>query len=77
MLLGIWQCREHVLDVITRHRCALMALLQRRRQERPAYDDLASRLVDDAVVVRAEADLRWLDLCEERLTAQSKEKGRR
>jgi hypothetical protein len=27
-------------------------------------------MVRDALVVRAEADLRWLDLCEARLTAR-------
>jgi DNA-binding PadR family transcriptional regulator len=32
-------------------------------------DSLASLLVADALVVRAEADLRWLDLCESRLVA--------
>jgi DNA-binding PadR family transcriptional regulator len=32
---------------------------------------LASRLVTDALVVRAEADLRWLDLCESRIVAAS------
>jgi hypothetical protein len=26
----------------------------------------------DALIVRAEADLRWLDLCEERLLARQK-----
>jgi hypothetical protein len=30
-------------------------------------ESLAARLVTDALVVRAEADLRWLDLCESRL----------
>jgi hypothetical protein len=28
-------------------------------------------MVADALVVRAEADLRWLDLCEERLTERA------
>jgi DNA-binding PadR family transcriptional regulator len=44
-----------------------------RSSRRPAeaggngHDDLAAELVADALVVRAEADLRWLDLCEARL----------
>jgi DNA-binding PadR family transcriptional regulator len=58
---------EHALDVITRQRTALMQALQRAR--RTAVDDtVAAAMVADALVVRAEADLRWLDLCEERLT---------
>ena len=30
-------------------------------------DDVAALLVTDALIVRAEADLRWLDLCESRI----------
>jgi hypothetical protein len=30
---------------------------------------VAAALVTDALVVRAEADLRWLDMCESRVTA--------
>jgi DNA-binding PadR family transcriptional regulator len=59
---------EHALAVITRHRTALFALLQLRRRERGGGQaSLADQLVGDALVVRAEADLRWLDLCEARL----------
>ena len=52
-----------------------MTLLQGRRlatAKRAARgsDPLVERLVVDALVVRAEADLRWLDLCEERLLAE-------
>lgn len=74
VLLAIEMGSEQGLAVITRQRGAVMALLQRRRQERPAAheDDMAAALVHDAVVVRAEADLRWLDLCEERLLAAVK-----
>jgi hypothetical protein len=74
MLMAIEHGPEHALEVLTRHRTALLALLQLRRRENrndPARrDDLASALVADALVVRAEADLRWLDLCESRLTNQ-------
>ena len=73
MLMAIEHGPEHALAVITRHRTALLALLQLRRRERrddaTRPDDLAAALVADALVVRAEADLRWLDLCESRLTA--------
>jgi DNA-binding PadR family transcriptional regulator len=67
---------EHALAVITSHRTALLSLLQQRRREQRAeqpHPDLATDFVRDALVVRAEADLRWLDLCEARLTGR---KGR-
>jgi DNA-binding PadR family transcriptional regulator len=63
----------HALHVITEQRTALLALLQgHRRASRAAADDDASAMVRDALVVRAEADLRWLDLCEARLHAAPK-----
>ena len=69
VLLAIEHGPDHALTVVTRHRTALLSLLQqRRRADGAAPDSLAARLVADALVVRAEADLRWLDLCESRLT---------
>ena len=73
-LMAIERDRTHALGVITKHRTALTQLLQLRRRERRALatgESLASALVTDALVVRAEADLRWLDLCEARLAAPS------
>lgn len=76
VLMAIGHGSDHALGVITRQRAALLALLQTRRRERRATapdetaataDVIASALVADALVVRAEADLRWLDLCEARL----------
>jgi DNA-binding PadR family transcriptional regulator len=74
VLLAIANDRIRALTVITNQRNALMTLLQSRRRataKRAARgsDPLVERLVVDALVVRAEADLRWLDLCEERLLA--------
>ncbi len=40
---------------------------ERRRAQ--SGEALAAALVADALVVRAEADLRWLDLCESRIAA--------
>jgi DNA-binding PadR family transcriptional regulator len=69
VLMAIERGREHALSVITRQRTALFALLQRhRRLSTDTPSSLAARLVADALVVRAEADLRWLDLCESRIT---------
>jgi hypothetical protein len=74
VLLAIVHGREHALEVITRQRNALMTLLQQRRRgirrRGAAPPSLASVLVGDALVVRAEADLRWLDLCEQRLLSE-------
>lgn len=70
VLLAIEHGPHHALGVLTRQRTALLALLQQRRREGragAAGELLAQRLVADALVVRAEADLRWLDLCESRL----------
>ena len=77
MLMAIELGPEHGLDVITKHRTALTALLQRRRRASTgatgahgdSHEGLAAALVADALIVRAEADLRWLDLCEARLLA--------
>jgi len=66
----------HAIDVITEQRTALLAQLQGHRREQRASaadDDDVTAMVRDALIMRAEADLRWLDLCEARMTAQ---KGR-
>ncbi|MEO6317310.1 MAG: PadR family transcriptional regulator [Acidimicrobiales bacterium] len=69
VLLAIEQGPDHALDLVTRQRTALTRLLQaRRRSTRPGLQlDLAAALVADALVARAEADLRWLDACEARI----------
>lgn len=73
VLLAIEHGPDHALGVVTRQRTALLSLLQQRRREgRAGSTTLASRLVADALVVRAEADLRWLDLCESRLDHERK-----
>ncbi len=81
MLMAIELGPEHGLDVITKHRTALTSLLQRRRRTASsstnppgtsAGEQLAAELVADALIVRAEADLRWLDLCEARLLTANK-----
>ncbi len=78
VLMAIEHGPKHALDVLTRQRTALLTLLQLRRRDsrdKPARNgesELAHRLVADALVVRAEADLRWLDLCESRLLDAAK-----
>lgn len=71
VLMAVDHGVDHALDVITHQRSALTALLQQRRRDRPGGGDPALAMAADALVVRAEADLRWLDLCERRLTRRS------
>ncbi|MEO6988896.1 MAG: PadR family transcriptional regulator [Aquihabitans sp.] len=57
--------------VIADHRHALLSRLQHlRREQRDTPEmtaSLAHHLVTDALVARLEADLQWLDRCEQRL----------
>ena len=74
VLLAVSAGKKQALEVIDRQRHAVMALLQYHRHKPPApaaskpgSSPLAQAMVNDALVARAEADLRWLDRCEERL----------
>lgn len=77
VLLAMHTADDMGLEVITRQRTALTEMLAARRQaarRRSARRDagaqsLAGALVNDALVFRAEADLRWLDACEARALA--------
>lgn len=72
VLLAVSQGRDQALAVIDRQRTAVLALLQARRPrpgDRSEERSLAQELVEEALVARAEADLRWLDRCEQRLLA--------
>jgi DNA-binding PadR family transcriptional regulator len=60
-------------EVIQAQRVGIVEGLQAHRRRLRAQgggaDGLVGHLVVDALVLRMEADLRWLDLCEERLLA--------
>ncbi|MEY3656314.1 MAG: hypothetical protein RL114_672 [Actinomycetota bacterium] len=62
---------EFALKVVEKHRSVLTTLLQERRQHMRSNSEtsdwLAMQLVNDALMFRAEADLRWLDQCESRI----------
>ncbi len=78
VLLAITHSNDRGLEVITQQRDALLVLLQRRQRAttRKAVSgdgSIVEELVRDALIVRAEADLRWLDLCEERVLARAKQ----
>jgi DNA-binding PadR family transcriptional regulator len=71
VLLALGTASVDALEVIQAQRTGIVEALlaQRRRLRADAHsgDGLVGRSVVDALIVRPEADLRWLDLCEERL----------
>lgn len=81
VLMAVGAGRDEALRVVTHQRTVLLTHLQRIRRERTAAgaeaaeasadadDRLAVRLVSEALIARAEADLRWLDTCETHLLA--------
>ena len=80
VLMAIEHGHQHGLRVVTRQRTELLALLQRKRRERTAAGDtggLAAELVTEALMARAEADLRWLDRCEAALVEQQSNRTKR
>jgi hypothetical protein len=71
VLMAVGAGHAQALQVVTSQRTMLLAHLQQVRRGRAADDgDLAARLVTEALVARAEADLRWLDSCETHLLAE-------
>lgn len=75
VLMAIDHDSVHALHVVTHHRTVLVQLLQAKRRERKALagvdSSLAAQMVTEALVARAEADLRWLDMVEARLGAKT------
>jgi DNA-binding PadR family transcriptional regulator len=72
--MGVITRQRTALTRILQERRRAGAATRRHRSRRSAVADvtgareeLAAQMVTDALVVRAEADLRWLDLCEARL----------
>lgn len=77
VLMAIDHGRDHALAVVTRQRSVLLGLLQAKRRERKKSDESSSaaRLVTEALVLRAEADLRWLDAVERQIGGKVKDHG--
>jgi DNA-binding PadR family transcriptional regulator len=74
VLLAVGRGGSEALALIDDQRSAMLAALQtaRRQQRRRAEgDDAADYLAHDALLTRLEADLVWLDRCEERVRAAS------
>jgi DNA-binding PadR family transcriptional regulator len=81
VLVAIGRGGADALAVIDEQRSALLLALQmgRRRQRARTRDDAtAERLAHDAVLTRLEADVTWLDRCEEavRVTMPKTRRGR-
>jgi DNA-binding PadR family transcriptional regulator len=70
VLVAIEVDPARAIDVITTQRTALFERLQGFRRSTHVNGDLAAALVAEALIARAEADLRWLDTCEARLRAE-------
>ena len=69
VLMAIDHGPRHALQVVTHQRSVLLGLLQAKRRERKHGDEAspAALLVTEALVLRAEADLRWLDSVERQI----------
>ena len=60
-------------DVIEAQRAGLLSVMRMHRRRLQASDgDLLSTLLYDALISRVESDLRWLDVCEQRLSTLPK-----
>jgi DNA-binding PadR family transcriptional regulator len=81
VLLSLGAPSVDAREVIQDQRTAIIEVLQAHRRElradARAGDELVARLVIDAPVLRLEAELRWLDLCEERLIAHTRPRSTR
>ena len=77
VLMAIDHGRAQALRVVTHQRSVLLGLLQAKRRERKHGEDgsTAARLVTEALVLRAEADLRWLDTVEAAIGGKDRSHG--
>jgi DNA-binding PadR family transcriptional regulator len=76
VLLAIVTDGVDVREVIDAQRSGLLGAMRlHRRSRQAAGDQITTALLFDALVARVESDLRWLDMCEERVIAADK-KGR-
>jgi DNA-binding PadR family transcriptional regulator len=79
VLMAVGGDAAAALQVVDDQRAALLSALQtgRRRQRGLPDEDVAEQLARDVLLARVEADLAWLDRCEERLLSQLPERKRR
>ena len=75
VLLAVAAGTTDVTAVTQRQRAAAMERLQqstRRKLQADPQRDLTWRLLLDALILKAEAGIRWLDLCDERLRQRAR-----
>jgi DNA-binding PadR family transcriptional regulator len=79
VLVAVGRGADDALAVIDGQRSALLAALQRRRRSERAEGSgsIAEELAADAVLTRVEADINWLERCEEKLRSQTPKRTRR
>lgn len=72
VLLAVAASDVDVRDLLQRQRTASISLLQAYTRRKAAADpgDLPLLMMLDALIFRAEADVRWLDACDARITRQ-------
>ena len=74
VLTAIVTDHTRAIDLIwAQRRHHLQAIAQLRDKKNSSELSLATKLVLEGAILRAEADLRWLDLCEERLNTREGE----
>lgn len=78
VLLAVGQSTETAYAVIDTQRSAIYGQIQTQRRSAPKDASVAERLMAEAVRTRHEADLAWLDRCEElvRSMAQATASGK-
>ncbi len=69
ILLAIASRDVDVRDLLQHQRSSIVSVLQAytRRKAAADVDDLALLMMLDALIFRAEAEVRWLDACDARL----------
>lgn len=79
LLLAVGAPQVDAMRLIQRQRTALVGLLQRYTRQKELLDEeteLPGVLLHDALILNAEAQLRWLDLCEARLRRREAQRRR-
>jgi DNA-binding PadR family transcriptional regulator len=73
VLLAVAARDVDVRDLIQRQRAATISVLQAytRRKAAADADDLPLLMMLDALIFRAEAEVRWLDACDSRITRRA------
>lgn len=72
VLLAIVTPKVDAAAVIDAQRAGLLSVVRAHRRRQQAATDLLTTLLFDALLARVESDLRWLDICEQRISVSKK-----